>query len=99
MAPIKLVIFDIAGTIVEDRGEVVHAFASALRAHGISFADAELEGWKGASTREVIRHFVTRQSESANSDKVEQVYGEFRIGLEQHYRDNGVTPIRGAAET
>jgi phosphonatase-like hydrolase len=99
MALIKLVIFDIAGTIVQDRGEVLLAFASALRAHGISFTDAELEEWKGASKREVIRHFVTRQSESASSDKVEQVYGEFCRGLEGHYRENGVTPIPGAAET
>ena len=99
MAPIKLVIFDIAGTIVEDRGEVVRAFASALRANGICFTDAELEEWKGASKREVIRHFVTRQSESASSDHIEQVYGEFRRGLERYYRDHGVTPIPGAAET
>ena len=99
MPPIKLVVFDIAGTIVQDRGEVVHAFSSALRAHGIAFTDAELEEWKGASKREVVRHFVTRQSESANSDDVEQVYGEFRRGLERHYREYGVTPIAGAAET
>jgi|SRR5215813_5955728 len=99
MLPIKLVIFDIAGTIVQDRGEVVHAFSAALRAHGVSFTDAELAEWKGASKREVIRHFVTRQSESASAEKVEQVYREFRRGLEGHYRENGVAPIPGAAET
>jgi phosphonatase-like hydrolase len=98
MPPIRLVIFDIAGTIVQDQGEVVDAFASALRGHSISFTDAELEEWKGASKREVIRHFVTRESQSANSDEVEQVYGDFRKRLEQHYLENGVIPIPGAAE-
>ena len=99
MPPIKLVIFDIVGTIVEDRGAVAHAFSSALRAHAVSFTDAELAEWKGASKREVIRHFVTRQSESASSDKVEQVYDEFRRGLEGQYRENKVSPIPGAGET
>ena len=98
MRPIRLVVFDIAGTIVQDRGEVMDAFAFALREHGIAFADDELQEWKGASKREVIQHFVTRQSE-ANSDKVEQVYSEFRKRLEQHYRENGVIPIAGAADT
>jgi phosphonatase-like hydrolase len=99
MPPIRLVVFDIAGTIVEDRGEVLDAFASALQGHGIAFTTAELKEWKGASKREVIRHFVQRQSEPANSGKLEQVYSEFRKRLEQHYRENGVTPIAGAANT
>jgi phosphonatase-like hydrolase len=99
MSPIKLVIFDIAGTIVQDRGEVMHAFTCSLRARGVPFTDAELEEWKGASKREVIRHFVTRQSELTSSDEVERVYDEFRGGLEGHYRDHGVTPIPGAADT
>jgi phosphoglycolate phosphatase len=60
MDAIKLVIFDVAGTIVEDRGEVLDAFAEALDKHGIPHTDAELKEWKGASKLEVIRYFVQR---------------------------------------
>ncbi len=98
MRPIKLVIFDIAGTIVEDRGEVLGAFASALRKHQIPFTESELREWKGAAKREVIRHFVERQSgqTSPQSQIVEEVYSSFRSLLEEHYRQQ-VVPIAGAA--
>lgn len=54
---IKLVVFDVAGTIIEDHGEVLSAFRLALQQSGIGFADT----WRGASKREVIRHFVEGQ--------------------------------------
>lgn len=100
MDAIKLVIFDIAGTIVQDRGEVLGAFAAALAKHGIPHTVAELREWKGASKLEVIRHFVQRQVGPANDESaVAAVYVDFRGGLEKHYRDGGVFPIPGAAET
>ena len=47
MSAIKLVIFDIAGTIIVDRGEVLQAFSTALRKHGVDFPEFELEEWEG----------------------------------------------------
>ena len=96
MDAIKLLIFDVAGTIVQDRGEVLRAFSTALEKHGVAHTTAELKEWKGSSKQEVIRHFVRRQagpevSESAVAD----VYGDFRRELERHCRDNGVLPIPG----
>jgi len=100
MHAIKLVIFDLAGTIVEDRGEVLSAFATALDKHGISYTAAELKEWKGASKLEVIRHFVQRQAgRDGGESAVFAVFADFRSGLENHYRDGGVFPIPGAAET
>ena len=100
MDAIKLVIFDLAGTIVEDRGEVLGAFSTALEKHGVAHTTAELKEWKGASKQEVIRHFVQRQAgPGANESTVAAVYGDFHRELERHYRGNGVLPIPGAAET
>ena len=100
MDAIRLVIFDVAGTIVEDRGEVLSAFSAALERHGIAHDTAELKEWKGASKQEVIRHFVRRQAGPEVSESaVAAVYADFRTGLERHYRDQGVLPIAGAAET
>jgi phosphonatase-like hydrolase len=95
----RLVVFDIAGTIVKDQGEVLHAFADALNRHGIQHTDAELKEWKGASKKEVIRHFVRRPDATADESAVAAVYADFRCGLERHYRENGVIPIAGAADT
>jgi len=100
MDAIKLAIFDVAGTIVQDRGEVLRAFSTALEKHGIAHTTAELKEWKGASKQEVIRHFVRRRAKpEASESAVAAVYGDFRRELERHYRDNGVLPIPGAAET
>ena len=99
VSAIKLVVFDIAGTIIEDRGEVLEAFAGALDHGGIAFSGAELQEWKGASKREVIRHFVQRQHGVGSGEAVAATYAEFRRKLEGHYREKGVIPIAGAAET
>lgn len=101
VSAIKLVIFDIAGTIIADHGEVVRAFSGALKEHRVPFTDAELAEWKGASKREVIRRFVNRESNPGlrQEERVERIYAAFRAILETHYRDGGVEPIPGASET
>jgi phosphonatase-like hydrolase len=99
MSCIRLVVFDIAGTIIEDRGEVVRAFAKALMENGIPFAEDELKKWKGASKREVIRHFVKRAAPRGDFEpKVEASYRRFRSELEGCYTER-VVPIAGALET
>ena len=100
MRPIKLVIFDIAGTIVEDRGEVLGAFTSALKKHHVPFTESELREWKGAAKREVIRHFVERQSGRTFSESpvVQAIYADFQKLLEEHYKQE-VVPIPGAEKT
>jgi phosphonatase-like hydrolase len=100
MHSLRLVVFDIAGTIVEDRGEVLHAFGKSLDRHGFRYTHDELKEWKGASKREVIRHFVEAQRGGSDGEKeVAAVYADFRCALEAHYREKGVAPIAGAAES
>lgn len=99
MSRVRLVVFDIAGTIIEDRGEVVRAFAKALTENGIPFAEDELKKWKGASKREVIRHFVKRAGPREDFEpKVEASYRRFRSELERCYMER-LVPIAGAVET
>jgi phosphonatase-like hydrolase len=98
MPPIKLVIFDIVGTIIEDHGEVVSAFAGALQKNGVPFTQEELKAWKGASKREVIRHFVNGLQSPDPVARVEATYSCFRSELQSLYRQ-GIKPIKGAAET
>ncbi|HKW67279.1 MAG TPA: HAD hydrolase-like protein [Terriglobales bacterium] len=100
--PIRLVIFDVAGTITEDRDEVLAAFRTALQNNGIEAEESHLREWKGASKREVIRHFVERQPRVASGGtdaRVKRIYEDFRGILEGHYHRNGVSPIAGAQNT
>lgn len=99
MSRIKLVVFDIAGTIIEDHGEVLRALAKALTENEIPFVEDELLQWKGASKREVIRHFAQQFDPTGNvEERVEPAYRHFRAELENCYVGT-VTPIRGAVET
>ena len=99
MSGIKLVVFDIAGTIVEDHGEILRAFRTALTGNGISFVEGELKKWKGASKREVIRHFAKQTDPSGDIEpRVETCYHRFRLELESCYAEKMV-PIAGAVET
>jgi phosphonatase-like hydrolase len=99
MSPIKLIVFDIAGTIIEDHGEVIRAFTKALTGNGIPFAKDELKSWVGASKREVIRHFAKQADPNGEVEqKVENSYRSFRTELERCYSEK-LVPIGGALET
>jgi phosphonatase-like hydrolase len=99
MSKIRLVIFDIGGTIIEDHGEVVASFCAALAANGLAASEAEIRELKGSSKRDVIKKFVERQwgkEVAGNEDRIRKAYGDFRAELEKRFSNGGVKPIVGA---
>jgi phosphonatase-like hydrolase len=97
---VALIIFDIAGTLIEDHDEVATAFLTALRQNGIAADEREIGEWRGGSKREIIGHFVTRQFGSCRiGPMIEQTYANFRYLLEKSYAGGGVVPIQGAHNT
>ena len=97
MSRYSLVIFDIAGTLIEDHNEVADAFLEALRNNAIEVSDTEIKEWKGSSKREVITHFVSRQfGPCRNQALIDRTYSQFRYQLEQRYRPENIVPIAGA---
>ena len=99
---IELVVFDMAGTTVEDDGEVLAAFMSAVDQHGLEAAQAEVNARMGVSKVEVFRYFVERQygsDDPENARRTEAVYATFRQVLEGGYVERGVRPIPGTEET
>jgi len=102
MDAVDLVVLDMAGTTIEDHGEVLTAFKSALRKNQISISDDFLQKWRGASKKEVLRQVIEGQfgKESPDNPKrIDQAYGDFRHFLEDLYAREGIRPIPGAAET
>src|ERR1700680_2337392 len=99
MSKIRLVIFDIGGTIIEDHGEVVASFCAALAANGLAASEAEIKEVKGSSKRDVIKKFVERQwgkEVAGNEDRIRKAYGDFKAELENRFSNGGVKPILGA---
>src|SRR5262245_6951003 len=87
--PIRLVVLDVGGTILEDRGDVPEELRKALANHGVRVDAAEITQWRGASKREAVRHFVKAKSTASDADReklVQDVYQEFRKNLIEIYR-------------
>jgi phosphonatase-like hydrolase len=99
-ANIQLVVFDIAGTLIEDRNEVADSFLAALHQHGLNATEDEIRELKGSAKREVIARFVHRQFGTCGTRiLIDQTYAHFRWLLEKRYSDGGVIPIAGADQT
>jgi phosphonatase-like hydrolase len=96
---IRLVILDVGGTIIEDRGDIPEELRKALSHRGINSTPEEISRLRGASKREVVRHFVDQQSlpPTVDRDKLAAaIYDEFTANLIAIYRS--VPPIAGAED-
>jgi phosphonatase-like hydrolase len=95
--PVRLVILDVGGTIIEDRGDIPELLRRALTSHGVDSTPEEISKWRGASKRDIIRHFVDLQSRSTDREKLTGViYDQFSAELIDVYRS--VPPIAGAED-
>src|SRR4051794_12665709 len=99
LPPVRLVVLDVGGTIIEDRGDVPETLRSAFAKGGITVTPAEIAEVRGASKREVVRHFVeerTQTSEAERQHLADRIYKDFNSRLIETYRT--VPPIAGAEE-
>jgi phosphonatase-like hydrolase len=91
MKHLELVVFDLAGTTVEDRGQVPAAFNAAFAAHGIAVTPDQLSAVRGSSKREAVRQMVPN---GPSSERVaDAVYVSFLERLQRMYREEGVQPL------
>jgi phosphonatase-like hydrolase len=85
-----------AGTTVQDDGQVPDAFAATLALYGIHVTADEITRVRGASKRQAIRALL--QARGVRLDLCDEVYDAFRQDLERRYADIA-RPIPGAADT
>ena len=94
MHGIDLVVFDMAGTTVQDAGEVSEAFAAALAEYGVGVGPDVIRGIRGASKRDAIRTLLPA---GADGDSLaERAYASFRAQLARRYADTA-RPVPCAA--
>jgi phosphonatase-like hydrolase len=97
---IRLIVLDVGGTILQDRGDVVEALRGAMARREIIVSAAEIGPWRGASKRAVIRHFVDQQSKQSDVVRetlAHEIYKDFVGQVNEAYKS--VPPISGAEET
>lgn len=92
-AEFDLIVFDVTGTLVQDRGEIAAAFATALADSGHSVDPHQLNSLRGVSKRDALGALLGLE----DSEQLDAVHGRFVETLAQSYRARGVTPIEGLA--
>jgi phosphonatase-like hydrolase len=93
---LALVIFDIAGTTVQDHGEVPAAFTAVLAEHGIAITPDRIKQVRGASKRHALRQLVPVGPDQDHV--VEELYASFRAHLARRYAAEGVHAIAGTED-
>ncbi len=101
--PIKLVMFDMAGTTVRDNDEVLFCFSKACRQEGLITEDKRLNALMGVSKLEVFQILWREALGETIQPKVietqaHQSFLAFREILEDYYHNNPVFPTDGALE-
>jgi phosphonatase-like hydrolase len=95
----RLVVLDIGGTIVEERGDVPEALDGAFSKRGITVSPSEINQWRGSAKREIVRHFVTQRIKlpEAERDKlIQAIYADFSARIIDGYKT--VKGIPGAED-
>jgi phosphonatase-like hydrolase len=101
MPQFQLVVFDMAGTTVRDRGEVETSFLQAARRTGLTTTAEQLQPLRGLSKREVFRRLWAAELSADSPEltpRIEASYAEFRCLLEGHYQTEPVEPTAGCRE-
>ncbi|NOZ24229.1 MAG: phosphonatase-like hydrolase [Planctomycetes bacterium] len=101
MATLELLVFDMAGTTVEDNQDVYNTFMKTVAECDIEATGDEVREWMGRRKRDVFEYFVTRQEGEGAPGldaKINEVYAHFRGCLEDHYRNDPVKAVEGAED-
>lgn len=100
MRSIELVVFDMAGTTVQDQHEVEICFLQAAQQTGLAVTPERVLALQGYAKRYVFDLLWHEQlGETADVQaKVDKSYQTFCHILENHYRQNPVLPTEGCLE-
>lgn len=99
---IQLVVFDMAGTTVQDQHEVEKCFAQACKETGLSVSENRILSLQGYSKIEVFRLLWEEKIGKDHPEYQENVfvsYDAFTYILENHYQTQPVFPTEGCLET
>src|SRR5579871_3417581 len=100
MGPIQLVVFDLAGTTIEDDGAVLRCLVETAQAYDLPGTPDELNALMGMNKREVFALLAARRGEPTGAvDRVaEEALATFVARMRAAY-ERHLAPMPGAEET
>lgn len=95
---IELVALDMAGTTIDEHGDVYEALRQVVVEQGAEVDDALLQQFMGTDKRHAIGALTLAGGGSIPGDGVEPLYERFRSLLEERYRARPPEPVAGVPE-
>lgn len=100
MSGIQLVVFDMAGTTVRDKGNVGKAFIDAFQANGIDIPYEEVKKVMGWRKIDAVKMLLQKFSGEANETLTEKIHETFIHNMIRHYEeDTTLSPLPHVEET
>ncbi len=97
---LQLIVFDLAGTLIDDGGAVLNAYRLALSGEQIPFDEADLQAARGGNKRAVLQTLAERgfgpgkRADAASA----RAYEQFDAALTAEYSTGPLAPMAGAEE-
>jgi phosphonatase-like hydrolase len=96
---IKLVVFDIAGTTLQDNEDVVaNSFTTALSNHGIELKKDDLSRVMGYRKIDAINMILSEEGIEQTEEEIDQIHTEFLNLINKHYSTAEIHEIGGASD-
>lgn len=95
---IELVVLDMAGTTVDEHGDVYRALESAVTATGATVLAEDLQTWMGADKTEAIAALLELGGVSPTDQVVAAQFDHFRALLAAAYQENPPVALPGVEE-
>ena len=85
----KLLVFDMAGTVINENGLVYKTLYETLNSFSINVTQEDIKNMAGANKHEVICHYTSHNSKSNNNDNLNRIIiNKFENNLKCAYRKN-----------
>ncbi|WP_062377269.1 phosphonatase-like hydrolase [Demequina pelophila] len=95
---IRLAVFDMAGTTIDEQGLVYVALREAVEATGATVAAADLETWMGRDKEEAIWGLMELGGQTPDADRVAAAFKDFSERLTRKYTEVAPRALAGVRE-
>ena len=100
MTGIQLVVFDMAGTTVRDKGNVGKAFIDAFKENGIDIPYEEVKKVMGWRKIDAVKMLLQKFHGEAGEAQIEKIHETFIHNMIRHYEeDSTLSPLPHVEET
>ena len=95
----ELVVFDMAGTTVDENNVVYKTVRAAINAAGYSFTQQDVQSaGAGKEKSQAIRDVLALDGNEHSEEEIAKIFADFKVRLKQAYQDLNVTEQPAASE-